>query len=186
MVSQMTQAKPQPAADMPVTVRNGGISATTRASKRLRDMKAQYGSLRAVSDELAKRGYPVNKGYISNVINLKRHANPQLLIALGIKKPRPVPTPEQRQARKDRRASARALIDGLMPFAMAGRRTEINCLSGEWFVSIHSASGMAPPAMGQAGTLAEAVRIASDLASSDPRQNDPTYMAGLKAAYGLP
>lgn len=105
----MTKVKTQPATDMPVTARNAANSATIRASGLLRDMRAELGSLRAVSDELGKRGYSVNKGYLSNVINLNRHANKELLIALGIRKPRKVLSEAEREAQREKRKISAAM-----------------------------------------------------------------------------
>lgn len=132
----MTKAKTQLAADMPVTRRNGPNSATLQASKLLRDMRASLGSLRAISDELAKRGYPANKGYLSNVINLRRQANQQLLVALGLRKPpRPPMTDEQRAARKaERQIAGRMRL--LYAYANAHCEVTLERLDMHWQVSI--------------------------------------------------
>lgn len=99
MVIQMTQAKTQVPPDMPVFSENRAITDANKARRAIRAMWDELGTLRAVS---AKIGF--GSGYLSLVLNDKRPASKELLIALGLRKPpRPPLTPAERAARKQTR-----------------------------------------------------------------------------------
>lgn len=135
----MAKVKPAPNTDMPVTARNPPKTADLRAGKQLRDMRAEGGSLRAICDELAKRGYAANKGYISNVINGNRHASMELLIALGLRKPsRPPMTEAEKELRREARETTSALWN-LHMAAHAGYTVSMSRdtdIGGSWTVKL--------------------------------------------------
>lgn len=138
MVSNMAQVKPQPKPDMPVFSENRPNAATIKAQRAIRAMWDELATLRAVS---AKIG--VSSGYLSLVLNNKRPASRELLIALGLRKERPVLTPEQRQARKERRQIANALLE---LYAVAHDGNEVRIVragvdGGWWHVSVFNLSG---------------------------------------------
>lgn len=109
MVKQMTKAKTQTAPDMPVTARNAAKTDAQRAASTIRLLKAQYGSFAAVSRELAKRGHAANRGLLCAVMNGKRPPSKELLIALGLRKPRKVLSEAEKELRREARQTTNAL-----------------------------------------------------------------------------
>lgn len=110
MVKQMTKAKSQISAAMPVFSENGHIPATSPAVKQLRLLKAKFGTMAAISAELENTsGHTFNRGYLSLVMNGKRPPSKELLIALGLRKPPRVLSNTEKELRREARQTTNAL-----------------------------------------------------------------------------
>lgn len=110
MVKQMTKPKTRISAGVLVFSENGHIPAASPAIKQLRHLKAQFGTMAAISAELKNAsGHTFNRGYLSLVMNGKRPPSKELLIALGLRKPPKVLSEAEKELRRETRQTTNAL-----------------------------------------------------------------------------